>query len=101
LLILAQTLTEHNPASHAIWWVAGAIGLVLGVIVAVEIVDWVRYKVTNNRETRRIEQFPTGEGFRLEEPDSELRWRFFHRISANPKKWTAGLVGPDPKRRSD
>ncbi len=100
LLILAQTLTEHSPASHAIWWVAGAIGLVLGVIVAVEIADWVRYKITSSRETRRIEQSPPGEGFRLEEPNTELRWRFFHRFSANPKKWTEGLIETDRKRRS-
>jgi hypothetical protein len=30
-------LTESNPASNAIWWVSGAIFLVLLVILAVEV----------------------------------------------------------------
>ena len=33
-------LTERNPASELIWWVSGAVFLVLAVILVVEVGDW-------------------------------------------------------------
>jgi hypothetical protein len=45
-------LGGYNPASHAIWWVSGAIFLVLAVILVVETWDWLRLQW---RRLRRLD----------------------------------------------
>lgn len=37
-------LTEHNPASSAVWWVSGTIFLILVLILAIESFDWLHFR---------------------------------------------------------
>ena len=100
-MIVAQALSEPNPAAHAIWWVAGAIALVLGVLVVLELIDYVRYRVTQPSDGPPTESDARQGDFRYERPTSELRRRFLRRPAARTKSWKEGLIEPGRDREDN
>lgn len=104
---LAQALTERNPASRLTWAVAGLALAVLAIVVAVEVVDWIRESLRRWRG-RSQDEGPAGTGaqqepfpssFQLREPDTELRRRFFSRIAPRRRSWSEGRVNEPAAHR--
>lgn len=93
-------LGGYNPASHAIWWVGGAIFLVLAVILAVETWDWLRLAW---RRLRRLDPPPgpvrPGDTFHLREDVRPLRRRHLWRPRAVRRTWGEGRTEADPDAR--
>lgn len=76
-----QGLTERNPASHAIWWIAGVAVLVLAAVVVIDLLDWIRFRSRSGSP-----EIPEPD-FNLEEPESTLRQRHFERPSPRRRLW--------------
>lgn len=91
-------LTERNPASELIWWVGGAIFLVLVVILVVEVSDalW-----TRGRRLRGIDRpppaVPPGETFHLRDDARPLRRRHLWRARPVRRTWGEGRSDADPE----
>ena len=94
-MFIAQALSEPNPAAHAIWWVAGAIALVIGVFVLLEVVDFVRIRMKRSPNGDLSGVDPQDSGFRIDEPPSDFRQRHFRRPRAETKSWKEGLIEHD------
>lgn len=95
-------LLEYNPASHLIWWVAGAMFAALGVIVVLEL--WYALKELSERRHRgagaaaEAEEGDGGDRFMVKEPDSELRHRHHRRVEAYRRTWHEGRPNPPRER---
>ena len=85
-------LFAENPASHLIWVVALGIFGVLGVILVVELYDWVRGRLLGllRREEETVVAPEDEEHWVLREPDSELRRRSYRRIETHRRSWHEG-----------
>ena len=85
-------LGDPNPASHAIWWVGGAMFLLLLVFLAVEIADWCRAAWRRLRGTAPPPgPFPPGdEAHRIREERRPLRRRYLWRPRLVRRTWDEG-----------
>lgn len=85
-------LFAPNPASHLIWWVAGLLFALLGVILLTEVWDWARGLVGRWRSGAGGEAAPGTDPDRWQyhEPDTELRHRHHHRVEAYRRTWHEG-----------
>lgn len=92
--LLLQALQERNATAHAIWLVAAITGAVLGVMVLIGVVDWLRAREWRRRPDEGVETgaSPTTEkqqGVSIHEPDTRLRRRFFRRIRPRRRTWSS------------
>jgi hypothetical protein len=94
-------LFAENPASHLIWVVALGIFAVLGVIVLVEVYDWVRGRLLGlwRRGEARAAAPEGDERWMLREPDGELRRRHHRRLEPDRRTWEDGSPNRDAGRR--
>lgn len=86
-------LFAPNPASHLIWWVAGALFLVLVVMLLVELLDgvrtWMRARRAASEDDLPFPPHPE-DLFLVREPDTELRRRAPKRIEPYRRTWHEG-----------
>lgn len=84
------------PEPDLIFWIAGLLFGGLGVILVVEIWDWVRARVRAWRSGESIGSTLAADGHWVyHEPDTELRRRSFHRIEPERRTWKQGPNKPD------
>lgn len=85
-------LFAENPASHLIWLVALGIFAVLGVILLVEVYDWVRGRLLGLwRRGGEAAAAPEGdERWVLREPDTELRRRYHRHLEPDRRSLEDG-----------
>lgn len=91
-------LGSYNPASHAIWWVSGAVFLVLAVILVVEVGDWLWLAW---RRRRGLDRPPgpvrPGDSFHLRDDARPLRRRHLWRARPVRRTWGEGRTEADPE----
>lgn len=80
-------LMAPNPASHLIWVVAGLLFAMLGVILLVEVVDWVRSALRRLRGSDAPADGGGDERWTFHEPSTELHRRGFHRVEPYRRSW--------------
>jgi hypothetical protein len=76
LLLAAPPFTQSNPVSHGVWWVALLLALVIGVIVAIDVLDWVWQRLMHRRTGSGPAGYEPG-GFHVRRPDGEVRHRHY------------------------
>lgn len=74
-LLVAPPLTQFNPASHGVMWVALALGLVVAVIVLVDVLGWLLGRLSRRRGDCR--ETDDGGDWHVQPPETELRRRHF------------------------
>lgn len=79
VVLAAQALFERNPASHAIRFIGLLLLVLVAVMVAVEIFDWLRERAANYRANLGAPEEKPNE-FPVHEPDTELRHRYHQEI---------------------
>lgn len=92
-------LFASNPASHLIWVIAGLIFAVLGVILLVELADWLRSLLGRLRGGGADAGDGDGERWTFHEPGTELRQRAYHRVEPYRRTWHEGR--PNEPRKSE
>lgn len=96
-------LLDFNPASHLVWWVAGAILVLLAFFLLLDGIDALRERRAARRRAREAEAAAADRpgSFRLRESKHPLRARYLRRLATGFRPWRSRGLGEPPWRDAE
>lgn len=97
LLSGCPALGDHNPTSHAIWWISGAMFSLLLLFLAIELFDLCRFAWRRLRGLDPPSSPAADEIFLIREDRRRLRQRHGWRARPVRRTWGEGKTAADPE----